>query len=88
MLKVLFSLLLLGAHPFHISVTDIEFDKEAKSIEVSQKIFIDDLEEVLRGLGHTNIDLVKPDQKEKNDEIIKQYVTNTFTFEVNGKATS
>jgi len=86
MIKFLFSLLYLGLHPFHISVTDIEFDAEAKSIEISQKIFIDDFEEVLRAIGNENVDLVNGD-KDSNNEMIKKYLLQNFEVKANGKNT-
>jgi hypothetical protein len=35
-------------HPIHISVTDIEFDEKEKSLEIMSRVFMDDLETVLR----------------------------------------
>ena len=34
-------------HPFHVSVCDVDFKEESKSIQVSQRIFLDDLEKAL-----------------------------------------
>lgn len=72
-------------HPFHISITDIEFDEEAKSIEIAQKIFTDDFEEVLNAYSTDKVDLTSDDQKEANDVLIKKYVTEKIRFEINGK---
>ncbi len=87
MVKIIFSLLLFNLHPFHISVTDIEFDQDTKSIEIAQKIFIDDFEEVLRGLGHQNVDLVAKSRKVVNDQLVKDYLLKNFEVIANGKST-
>ncbi len=87
MVKIIFSLLLFNLHPFHISVTDIEFDQDTKSLEIAQKIFIDDFEEVLRGLGHQNVDLVAKSRKVVNDQLVKDYLLKNFEVIANGKST-
>ncbi|MEL7146526.1 MAG: DUF6702 family protein [Bacteroidota bacterium] len=83
--SLVFSMTLLSFHPFHISVTDIEYDAEAKSVEIAQKIFMDDLEEVLVPEEDRLVDLISKDQKAKNDLLIKAYLTKNFTIVINGK---
>ncbi|MEM9339120.1 MAG: DUF6702 family protein [Bacteroidota bacterium] len=41
-------LLITSFHAFHVSVTDIEYKEEKKSLQISSRIFLDDLEETLR----------------------------------------
>jgi len=88
MVKIGFILIsLIGGvfHPFHISITDIEFDEEAKSVEIAQKIFIDDFEEALNAAGNEGTDLVNESEKSANDALIKTYIINNLNLEVNGK---
>ena len=35
-------------HPFHVSVTEIKYKKEKKTIQISTRIFLDDMEMALR----------------------------------------
>ena len=72
-------------HPFHISVTDIEYDAEARSVEIAQKIFMDDLEEVLVAKEDRLVDLIDKEQKEANDSLIESYLKKHFTLTINGK---
>ncbi|MFT4834693.1 MAG: hypothetical protein ACI8WP_001456, partial [Flavobacteriaceae bacterium] len=40
--------LLFFLHPYHVSVCDVIVNREANSIQVAQRIFVDDLEIALR----------------------------------------
>lgn len=83
--SLVFSMTFLSLHPFHISVTDIEYDAEAKSVEIAQKIFMDDLEDVLVPAEDRLVDLIDKDQKAANDLLIKAYLKKHFSLSINGK---
>lgn len=83
---IIFSVLSSALHPFHISVTDIEYDEEVKSIEIAQKIFIDDFEEALAAFSNSKIDLLDKSQKTSNDQLIEHYISEKFNIEINGKS--
>lgn len=51
-LFILSSWLLL--HPFHVSVTEIVYNKDVSSIQVSQRIFFDDLEKGIQEANHND----------------------------------
>ncbi len=82
---ILIALFYATVHPFHISINDIEFDEEAKSVEIAQKIFTDDFEVALNAYTSEKIDLVNEDQKETNDALIKKYILENIQIEINGK---
>ena len=82
---LLISLVSFSIHPFHISVTDIEYDAEAKSVEIAQKIFMDDFEEVLSASGDRMVDLIDASQKDANDQLIEAYLLKNFSLTINGK---
>lgn len=47
-------------HPFHVSVSDIKFKEDKKAIEISTRIFLDDLELALREFsGNEALDIVE-----------------------------
>ncbi|MGB3466615.1 MAG: DUF6702 family protein [Cyclobacteriaceae bacterium] len=72
-------------HPFHISITDIEHDEEARSVEIAQKIFTDDLETALNAISKEKIDLNDQTNKASNELLIKAYLERHLQFEINGK---
>ena len=49
-IKIVFFIQLLilpSQHPLHVSVTNIDFNNEAKTFQIASKIFINDIEEVI-----------------------------------------
>ncbi len=74
------------AHPFHVSVCDIEFNQKSSSLEISQRIFLDDLEEALRKTsGWTNLDVMNPTDKKRFDALLKDYLLKNLEVLANGK---
>lgn len=72
-------------HPFHVSVTEIEHKQETKSLEVSSRIFLDDLEEGITTQTDQIFDIVTPDDVAQRDRLVQEYVENRIKVWVNGK---
>ena len=72
--KLIWSVLISAVlywHPFHVSVTDIEHDAESKSIQVSHRIFLDDLEIGLKKYHKIEkLDTYAPESQERLDSLI------------------
>lgn len=85
---ILFVFLLLGvhslnAHPFYVSICQINYSKETKSLEISVKVFADDLLLGLENAGRTKIYLGEKKEDPKADEYIFEYLTTHYNFVVN-----
>ena len=72
-------------HPFYISLTEIKYNAKESSLEISQKIFWDDLEVQLAELHGGKIDFLKPKDKADLDRKLKQYILQNNEILVNGK---
>jgi hypothetical protein len=72
-------------HPFYISLTEIKYNSKENSLEISQKIFWDDLEVQLAELHEGKIDFLKPKDKADLDRKLKQYILQNNEILVNGK---
>lgn len=72
-------------HPFYISLTEIKYNTKESSLEISQKIFWDDLEIQIADLYESNIDFLKPKDKADLDRKLKQYILQNNEILVNGK---
>jgi hypothetical protein len=72
-------------HPFYISLTEIKYNTKESSLEISQKIFWDDLEVQLAELYEGKIDFLKPKDKADLDRKLKQYILQNNEILVNGK---
>ena len=72
-------------HPFYISLTEIKYNSKVKSLEISQKIFWNDLEEHLTEINQSKIDFLNPKDKAELDKKLKQYILQNNEILVNGK---
>ena len=66
------------AHPYYVSVTEIRYSQPDKEIQVSCKIFTDDLEYALKGMYHTKADLYHPPDKALLNRQIAGYIGKHF----------
>jgi hypothetical protein len=83
---MLLLLLITILHPLHISVTEIKFDVKDKELEISSRIFIDDLEECIqKELKKPSLDILNPGKETTTDQLVSNYLASKFTIKVDGK---
>ncbi len=75
-------------HPFYISVTEINHNAKSKTIEVSTKIFFDDLERDIENENKISFDIIKPQNKSQVNLLISKYVKKHLQIKVDGKLLS
>ncbi len=73
------------AHEFHVSKCVIECNEEAKAIQVSLHIFIDDLEEALRQQGADKLFICTEKESKKAEKYLNRYLQRHFVLIVNNK---
>lgn len=62
-------------HPFHVSVSDIKYKEDKKAIQISMRIFLDDLELALQAYtGNEKLDITKVENWDFVKEKLKPYV--------------
>ncbi len=69
------------AHKFYTSVTQMEFNENEKSFQITMNVFIDDLEIALTQANHQQVKWSN-DQPELNKKLL-QYLTNHFIVSIN-----
>lgn len=72
-------------HPFYMSVTEIRHNPSHKSLEISCRIFADDLENTLKKQSHVTFDIIKPKNRVQVDSLIARYIAQHFQIKVDGK---
>src|ERR1700761_18371 len=72
-------------HPLYISVTEISHNPKDKILEISCKIFTNDLETVLEKMARTHIDLSVEKEKASNDKLIAAYIGQHLRLKVDGR---
>jgi len=78
----------VSKHPFYISVTEINLNTADKTLEVSSKMFADDLEQAIEKINRTQLDISSDKDKAKFDNYIPAYVKNHLSISIDGKAGS
>ena len=74
-------------HPIHVTVTEIEFDEKAKSLEMMMRVFIDDYELAMRKhLNQPELDILNPTNGMTIDQMNASYLKNHFRINLDQKA--
>lgn len=89
MVNSLFQWLLLSIasaiHPFFVSMCDINHNAKDKTVEISVRIFSDDLESTLKKSYSTSFDIIKPVDRSSVDKMISGYISNHLVIQIDGK---
>jgi hypothetical protein len=73
-------------HPFYVSVTEIKHDAAANEVQVSCRIFADDLENVLKKQYKQPVDIIHPSNRAQTDSLVAAYVNKHLLITIDGKA--
>lgn len=74
-----------SAHKYYVSVTQLEYVESKKSVQIINRIFIDDLEKLFRERYDENITLAEPNESDIIDEYTEKYLKEKFTVMIDGK---
>ncbi len=72
-------------HPFYVSVTEIEQNPETMVLQVSSRIFFDDLERALDRTYKKKTNILKPADRKQKDAMIAAYVNAHLKIRANGE---
>ena len=73
-------------HPFYLSVVDIKHDAKQQSLNISVKMFTNDIEDALKKTTSKHIDLLNPKNKAEMETELMNYIKKRLSFSVNAKA--
>ena len=87
MLNYIF-LLILGSwfHPLHLSISELVLNQKNGNLEISHRIFVDDLQDALKERTGIVLDLTKPKDAQLAQEMVGDYLQQHFRLQLNGKA--
>lgn len=74
-----------GDHETYLSVTEVEYDREEKALQIVSRVFIDDFENVLSKRYQQEISLSYQKELGANKNIISRYINQKLKIEVDGK---
>jgi len=70
-------------HKFYLSNTSIEFNSQNRALEITSKIFTDDLEHAIEAQGYRNHSLYP--QTPEVFELVKKYIGDKLSLQVGGR---
>lgn len=82
-LVFIFFLTSFGIHKFYISITQVNYAKNQKSIQITSRVFIDDLQLEINNLSNSNIELATDREPKNIDSIYNAYLNKHLRFKVN-----
>ncbi len=72
-------------HKFYVSVTNISYSEKDDALQITSRVFIDDLEKVLEVRYGIKADLATGNESELADEYLEKYLRQKFVIEINGE---
>jgi hypothetical protein len=72
-------------HPYYVSNTDINYNSTTNSLEITCRIFTDNLEDALEKSTKKSINILQPKNKEEINQCIYEYITQHLQIKTNGE---
>lgn len=73
------------AHKFYVSVTNINYSEDDAAFQITSRIFIDDLDKLLKERYGIEAKLATPNESKVADEYIEKYFRTKFLVELDGE---
>lgn len=74
------------AHKYYLSLTQIEFNSESKSVEIIINVFVDDIETALNDIHKKDFQLNTKSKLKGTDTYFYQYLQNHLAFKINDQS--
>jgi hypothetical protein len=78
-------MLLSSFHPYYVSVIDIKYNEQEKTVQISCRTFTDNIEDALRKLYKKQVDVLHPKDKKEVENLLADYINKRVKIKVNGK---
>lgn len=72
-------------HPFFVSVIEISHNAKDANVEISVRIFTEDLEKTLGKYTAAKVDLLNPTDKALLDKQVSNYISQKLRLKINGQ---
>ena len=73
-------------HPFFVSMTEFNYNNKDKELEISVRIFTDDLENTIRKYHPgVKVDILHPASQEQMNQFVSDYIQKHLQLTLNGK---
>ena len=83
LLFAMFFLCSFSIHKFYVSVTQVDYVPSKKRVEITSRIFIDDLEKALTKKYNKKVNLTSTRELPEADALIKEYLKEKIKISIN-----
>jgi len=74
-----------NVHKFYVSVTKVEYVQDKESVQMISKLFIDDIEKLLRERYDESITLAEKDEPKEVSYYVDRYLQDKLKISINGE---
>ncbi|MDP2386543.1 MAG: hypothetical protein Q8M29_09240 [Bacteroidota bacterium] len=72
-------------HPYFVSTTEINFNSAGKTIEITCRMFTDNIEDALEKKYKKGIDILHPKDKKEVEKLLHEYINDHLKIKINGQ---
>ena len=77
---LVFFAVLVKAHPFYVSIATMHYNQENNALEITLKVFTDDIETSIKNLTDKTLNLGFENQLKDSKSILETYCTETISI--------
>ncbi|NNT71890.1 hypothetical protein HKT18_06650 [Flavobacterium sp. IMCC34852] len=85
LLLFFFGLSSMAAHRFYVAIYQIDFVPQKKRVEITTRIFMDDLNEAVTKAYKKNTNIGTEKETPEDTALLKKYLNENFKLTINGK---
>ncbi|MEO8234359.1 MAG: DUF6702 family protein [Flavobacterium sp.] len=85
---LIISLSSFGMHKFYVSIYQLNYVPEKKMLEITSRIFIDDLNDILKAKYNQKTHIGEPTEMPQDLVLMKKYILDNFSIKINGQQKS
>jgi hypothetical protein len=79
------SLSSFSIHKFYVSIYQINYISEKKMLQITSRIFFDDLNDVLKKKYNKATSIGEKNESEEDIVLMKKYISDNFSIKINGQ---
>ncbi len=72
-------------HKFYVSIYQIKYAQEKKMLQITSRIFVDDLNNIIKEKYHVKTNLGEPNESAEDIALMKKYIFENFSIKVNNQ---
>lgn len=72
-------------HPYFVSTTEINFNSTGKTVEITCRMFTDNIEDAIEKKYKKEIDILHPKDKKEVEKLLHEYINEHLKIKINGQ---